>query len=41
MSPRAKRVAKIVLLVLAIPAILWLAYNAGFWLGASGTRTTP
>ncbi|MEL7688510.1 hypothetical protein AAG596_12860 [Citromicrobium bathyomarinum] len=41
MSDRTKRTVGIVALVIALPLVLWIVYNAGFWVGEMGTRTTP
>ena len=41
MSDRTKRTVGIVALAIALPLVLWIVYNAGFWVGEMGTRTTP
>jgi|TARA_A100001037_G_C15055121_1_gene591981 hypothetical protein len=40
-SDRTKRILGIVALVIALPLVIWIVYNAGFWVGEMGTRTTP
>ena len=41
MTAGAKRVLGIAALILALPLVIWIVYNLGFWFGEAGTRTAP